>query len=382
VCFVPKIQSYTLRLCSSGRSTNSDGSQSVSGPGNAGQKKAQQISQAMKSYLERAKQFQEFMEKEEHEFDVGKRHLANIMSLDEDAMTQQDIDKAIEYLLPSGLTDSKARPLLKPPSEIIPQQKEAQFDMEGRPYHSLFYTGKPNYYQTLHDISVKHEILKARQAKKRVDPTQKLSLAGSVWVKQNNVEKKLREKLKEEEYSHLLRCVERLSAHTMAKQMEDYILQFRSPLSSSTAVLKVAEPTEDESGRLTIEAFGKRKNSEATVRVTTEGSGLVTINGQPMIDFFTDVYDGSRQQLLSPLALTCLLGEVDVEVTVSGPKSASTSKAGAIRLGMARALCSFVPMEVREQMRIAGMLSTDPRRKERKKFGQVGARKKFTWKKR
>jgi len=58
--------------------------------------------------------------------------------------------KAIEYLFPSGLFEPKARPMMKPPEEIFPPRKAAEFDESGRPHHFLFYTGKPNLFQLLY----------------------------------------------------------------------------------------------------------------------------------------------------------------------------------------------------------------------------------------
>ncbi len=60
--------------------------------------RAQKISRAMKTYLEKAKQHRKFMQKEKEEFELGKRHLANIMSLDPDAMTQEDINKYTAWI--------------------------------------------------------------------------------------------------------------------------------------------------------------------------------------------------------------------------------------------------------------------------------------------
>ncbi len=50
--------------------------------------------------------------------------------------------------MPSGLFDKRARPLMRPPRDVYPKKKEAQFDCEGRPFHYMFYTGKPNFYET------------------------------------------------------------------------------------------------------------------------------------------------------------------------------------------------------------------------------------------
>jgi small subunit ribosomal protein S9 len=55
-------------------------------------------------------------------------------------------------LFPSGLFEKKARPFMRPPEEVFPQRKAAEFDETGRPHHFLFYTGKPNYYKLLHVI--------------------------------------------------------------------------------------------------------------------------------------------------------------------------------------------------------------------------------------
>lgn len=89
------------------------------------------------------------MDKERVEFERGKRYLANIMGWDPSNITQNDIDCAIEYLFPSGLTDLKARPVMKPPEEILPKFHKFEFDKEGKPKNSLFFTLKPKFYALL-----------------------------------------------------------------------------------------------------------------------------------------------------------------------------------------------------------------------------------------
>lgn len=81
-----------------------------------------------------------------------------------------------------------------------------------------------------------------------------------------------------------------------------------------------------------------------------------------------------------PLQFTNLLGKVDIVATVEG--AGVSAQAGAIRHGLSLALRSFVDTEMLERMRLAGLLTKDRRVKERKKPGQEGARRKFTWKKR
>ncbi|GLG93345.1 CSON008502 protein [Gryllus bimaculatus] len=107
-------------------------------------------SKAMKAYLERARKHEEFIKKENLEYQIGKRHLANMMGEDPEFFTQEDVNKAIEYLFPSGLFEPKARPFMKPPEEVYPPQKAAEFDEAGRPHHFLFYTGKANFYKLLY----------------------------------------------------------------------------------------------------------------------------------------------------------------------------------------------------------------------------------------
>ena len=76
------------------------------------------MSTAMKFYLEKKREHDSFIAQERSEFEMGKKHLANMMGMEVEAMTQDDIDKAIDYLFPSGLYDPEARPIMKPPEEV------------------------------------------------------------------------------------------------------------------------------------------------------------------------------------------------------------------------------------------------------------------------
>lgn len=90
----------------------------------------------MKAYLERAREHDEFMKEKKLEFEIGKRHLANMMGESPELYDDQNkIDEAIKYLFPSALYEKRARPMMKPPEEIYPQRKAAEFDEAGRPYH-------------------------------------------------------------------------------------------------------------------------------------------------------------------------------------------------------------------------------------------------------
>jgi small subunit ribosomal protein S9 len=98
--------------------------------------KRDKTSKAMKAYLERAREHDEFMKVQKHEFEIGKRHLANMMGESPELYDdQKKINEAIQYLFPSALYDKRARPIMRPPDEIYPQRKAAEFDEAGRPYH-------------------------------------------------------------------------------------------------------------------------------------------------------------------------------------------------------------------------------------------------------
>ena len=72
----------------------------------------------MQYYLEKKRNHDAFIARERSEFELGKKHLANMMGMEVEEMTQKDIDQAIAYLFPSGLQTLSARPLMKPPEEV------------------------------------------------------------------------------------------------------------------------------------------------------------------------------------------------------------------------------------------------------------------------
>lgn len=86
-------------------------------------------------------------------------------------------------------------------------------------------------------------------------------------------------------------------------------------------------------------------------------------------------------QVLFPLLFTRMLGKVDVRATVDAD-SGQSAQAGVIRYGISKSLVSFVSTEMILKMKLAGLLTCDPRRKERKKAGRRRARARYTWLKR
>jgi small subunit ribosomal protein S9 len=123
-------------------------------------------------------------------------------------------------------------------------------------------------------------------------------------------------------------------------------------------------------------ATGKRKSAIARVWLKP-GTGHVVINHKP-IDQYID-RETSKMVVFQPLALTGTFGKMDVMVTVHG--GGISGQAGAIKHGISKALLEYNP-EFREVLKRAGFLTRDSRVKERKKYGQPGARARFQYSKR
>ncbi len=121
---------------------------------------------------------------------------------------------------------------------------------------------------------------------------------------------------------------------------------------------------------------GRRKTAVARVRIAS-GSGKVTVNGRPLENYF--VVDTKRMLLLQPLTVTDSINKFDVRVNVVG--GGPNGQAGAVRHGIARALIA-ADANLRPTLKAQGLLTRDPRMKERKKYGQPGARKRFQYSKR
>jgi small subunit ribosomal protein S9 len=125
-----------------------------------------------------------------------------------------------------------------------------------------------------------------------------------------------------------------------------------------------------------VYATGRRK--EAVARVWLQpGNGKIAINTRSLEDYFGR--ETSRMVFRQPLELTETSGSFDIFVTVRG--GGLSGQADAIRHGISRALCRFNP-ELRGGLKKAGYLTRDARKKERKKYGQRGARARFQFSKR
>ena len=129
-------------------------------------------------------------------------------------------------------------------------------------------------------------------------------------------------------------------------------------------------------GKHYIWGTGRRKSSVARIRIRP-GTGKFLINKREIDNYFTGERD--RQAVITPLQVTHMMTAWDIWVNVKG--GGITGQAGAVTLGLARAIAKAAP-DVESALREVRLLTRDARMKERKKPGQKGARKKFQWTKR
>ncbi|MGV3532080.1 MAG: 30S ribosomal protein S9 [Chthoniobacteraceae bacterium] len=125
-----------------------------------------------------------------------------------------------------------------------------------------------------------------------------------------------------------------------------------------------------------IIATGRRKTAIARIRMN-QGTGKIVVNGRPFEEYFKTLQ--LQNQVLRPFEIAKLVNGFDVKVNASG--GGLNGQAGAVKLAVARALTESDP-ELRAALKADGLLTRDPRMKERKKSGQPGARKRFQFSKR
>ncbi|MDR2200731.1 MAG: 30S ribosomal protein S9 [Puniceicoccales bacterium] len=128
--------------------------------------------------------------------------------------------------------------------------------------------------------------------------------------------------------------------------------------------------------RIEFLGTGRRKTAVARVRVAG-GAGQIRVNEKSFEEYYPQ--EITQKIALSPLETVGLLGKVDIRINVFG--GGIYGQAGAVRLGIARALCEM-DINLRPLLKKAGHLTRDGRMKERKKPGQPGARKRFQFSKR
>jgi len=124
-------------------------------------------------------------------------------------------------------------------------------------------------------------------------------------------------------------------------------------------------------------ATGRRKEASARVRLIFPGEGKILINKRNYLNYFPTI---DQQTLIKkPLIISNLENNFDILANVSG--GGLSGQAGAVSLGIARALVQYNP-DLKTPLKRENLLTRDPRSKERKKYGQKGARRRFQWTKR
>lgn len=148
-------------------------------------------------------------------------------------------------------------------------------------------------------------------------------------------------------------------------------------MTTDTAPVADTTATQAPQGKQTfVWGVGRRKTAVARVRVAV-GSGKITVNGRELNDFFTGERD--RKGIFGPLEVTSTGGKLDIHARCTG--GGPTGQAGAVIMGLARALLKF-DASTEAALRAGGFLTRDSRMKERKKYGQRGARRRFQFSKR
>ena len=122
---------------------------------------------------------------------------------------------------------------------------------------------------------------------------------------------------------------------------------------------------------------GRRKTATARVRLIPDGSGVAVVNRKPLDNYFDR--DVMKTVIMQPFEVTSTEGRFDLYANVRG--GGKSGQAGAVRHGIARALLQVDP-ELKSILKKSGFLTRDARMKERKKYGQKGARAKFQFSKR
>uniref|UniRef100_A0A1I8EGI0 Uncharacterized protein n=4 Tax=Wuchereria bancrofti TaxID=6293 RepID=A0A1I8EGI0_WUCBA len=339
------------------------------------------ISRALEVYLNDVRKQNKIMAREKAEFELGKRYLANMLGLEPNSITQDDIDKAVEYLFPSGLTNKLALPVMKPPQEILPMLHQIAFDDEGRPKDLLFFTLAPKFYRLLSIVGAKTEALLGYQQKQEDDSkTHRIELLGTEWISQQMLCNKMKERITDEMYAHLIVSLDYMVSLPGAHKEWDFIFEYRKSVAvgakdvifgAKVPPIQLVEGTNRRMAKVEV----RLKASFAEVEVRDKGSGEYTVDGYSL-DVFRSLQ--AREIFLAPLIVTDLLGKLDITGKITDGPGGNSVIPRIIRYGTSLCIAALFP-EHFDKLRLAGLLTSDPRRRERYKINQKGARAKWIW---
>lgn len=149
-----------------------------------------------------------------------------------------------------------------PPEEVYPKFKEAQYGLDGRPYNSFFYTGKPNYFHALYNLYDQYSKLNTFQDsmynKGIVHPPieAKLDIRDYDWLSHEEINKVLLEKLRPNEYAHLIKNLNVLIEHPYSSRCKDFIFQYTKRKMAIASTTEIPPLTYTEDGIPYAEAYG------------------------------------------------------------------------------------------------------------------------------
>ena len=324
---------------------------------------------------------------------AAKQRIAKMMGADPNDFTEWDMGRSLRYLIPHHIRPFPARPQIVHP-ELVRKRDKVEFkigrvDQYNRPLEAGFYTTRPcfhnfqlevirfkRYLDTGDVICKPQDILELEQP---ADCTLKTILDTNLFklMDKEAIELVIGEILTSKYYDMVQEELTQLINHPSAgKDVLAFVRPFFyevfkiAPLHDNTIIFR------HESGCQVVQERGKRKTSKAVVQVWP-GDGYIIVNGKSVSEYFLRFQDVI--QILYPLKLIGALGKysMDCKVVKGGPSGQS----GAIRLALAKCL-SFLEPQTEEVLSNAGLLWSDPRRKEGKKPGRKRARRGYTWRKR
>lgn len=249
----------------------------------------------------------------------GRRRLADMMGVPPQEFTDEDVEEALRYLLPSRLFARDARPSMKHPFKIFPERKEALFDSRGRPLDPGFYTGSPAYHTLVYQIfqhgaglsgSPRSEEGVELQSPDTDEEVGKKEVP-KVWIKKEAMENVIAEQLSNEQYNDLIGRLSALASHPNSSAISEFLDVYRRSVFSYRSSTHTPTPSPDGS----VRAVGKRKTATAVVTLR-QGSGVILVNKKDFVEYFPRVVD--RQQVMYPLIVTDLVGKYDVTAIVRG----------------------------------------------------------------
>ncbi|XP_065196953.1 small ribosomal subunit protein uS9m-like [Sycon ciliatum] len=328
-----------------------------------------------------------WLQREVAMWEDGRIRLAEMMSIDPETFTEEDITKSLAYLLPSQLWEKDTRPRMLHPMRLYPEKLEADMDLHATPKSAGFYTGSAGFNELLYSIYQQAERMQRKMAsagfRELMEEFNQRTEDSYIWKKKSEMESALRDPLSDEQYDMVIERLDKLANHKLSYVASKFLKQWSNP--------HVKKKVVDDNSRT---QQGQRMECRAWASVRP-GTGKLFIRERPQIRagllkaldiaiYWPDL--AHRQIVLHPFIATNSIGLFDAEIEVlrhgNGCDMASpTVAAGATRLALSRALAVINP-EYKEILEKENLLTQDERSAQRKQPGRLTARKIGQWKKR